>query len=179
MRNIIWFLALFLLLIIQAGILVPLSILPINLVLVTIALAAILIDFDTGLFISLVGGTFLGFVSGAADAILLLSSVVEFLIVYFIVHEVLARDPNRLILFGSAGFGTVIYFATYLGMVSLLGILGLVHKSDLNFILSNQLPLTLMWNLVFVYPVLFYLNMVEKLIRRLSRHKNEKSFRII
>src|SRR3989344_4154415 len=102
MRNIIWFFALILLLVLQNGILVPLHIISVNLVLIVVAIATLLSEFNQGLIITLMGGLITDFMSGLPDGVMTISFLLAFLILHFILNEILAREAIHI---RRCGFG--------------------------------------------------------------------------
>ncbi len=174
-RNIIWFIALFILLLVQGGILLPLHIAPVNLILITVALATILSDFKQGFIITLLGGLLLDFVSGSVDGLITMSLVSVFLILHLILKEFLSRDPNIYILAATVAGATLLYYFAFLGVNQLFGILNLATKSDTGYLLKVQLPLAMMWNLIFSYLIFHYYILVQKLASKLP--SNEEPIR--
>jgi hypothetical protein len=171
MRNIIWFLALFFLLLVQGGILLPLHLVPVNLILVTVAMAVILSDFNQGLVITVLGGLLLDFVSGSPDGLISISLLVVFLIMRVVLNEILSREPNRFILAASVAGSTLIYFLTFLAVDRLFGFFNLTQKPEIGYLLSVQLPLTMMWNLIFAYPIFRFYSVVQNLASKLPHHE--------
>lgn len=168
MRPLIWFLSLFLLLVIQAGILVPLHLAPVNLILVMIIVAVLLASFNLGLGLALTGGLLLDFISGTPDGLTILSLLVVFLLSYFIVNSVLSRESSQIILFTSVAAATIAYFLLYILFSKLFGIFGLTSNLSVNFLLTRQLPFTLLFNLLFTYPVLQYYLWTKKCLTHLK-----------
>ena len=152
MKYFIWFLILFLLLLVQGGVLEPLRVTA-NLILIVVAISAILADFNQGLIITVMGGLLLDFLSGSPDGLASMSLICAFLFVDFLLKEILARDPNQFILASSVAVCTVIYFLGFLIFNKFFGMFGLSAVVDVRYILTYQLPLTLFWNLVFGYPI--------------------------
>ena len=144
---------------------------PVNLILIVTALAAILSDFDQGLVITLIGGLLLDFVSGQADGLVSMSLLIVFLVMHLVLSEILAREPNRFIIFASIVGSTVIYFLAFLGVDKLFQYINLAQKVDANYLLTVQLPLTLMWNLFFAYPVFRYYTWVQNLSSKLPTNE--------
>jgi len=167
MRNIIWFVALFLLLLIQGGILLPLHIAPVNLILIMVAMAVILSDFNQGLAITLIGGLLLDFVSGSPDGLVSISLLTVFLIMRVVMNEILSREPSYYILAASVAVSTLVYFLAFLAVDRLFGIFSLTQKPEVGYILSVQLPLTIMWNLIFAYPIFLLYSFVQNLASKL------------
>lgn len=175
MRNIIWFLALTVLLFLQAGVLQPLHIAPIGLILVVVAVSALLSDFNQGLIITLLGGILMDFVSGAPDGLLSMSLLSAFLIMHLILSEILSRDPNRFILAASVVGSTIVYFVAFIVFAKLFSFFGLTDATDTGYLLTIQLPLNLMWNLIFAYPVFLFYTLIQNLVSKLP--SNEEPIR--
>jgi hypothetical protein len=166
-RNSIWFVAIFILLLIQGGILLPLHIAPVNLVLILVALSTILSDFRQGLILTLLGGLLLDFVSGSADGLITMSLLVVFLILHLLLREFLSRDANRFILLASVASATIFYYFAFLGVNQLFSFVQLADKMDVRYLLSVQLPLAVMWNLIFTYPLFYYYLMTQNLASKI------------
>jgi len=171
MRNVIRFIALFLLLLIQGGILLPLHIGPISLILVIVAIAVILSDFNQGLVITLIGGLLLDFVSGSPDGLVSIALLAVFLIMHVVLNEILSREPNSYILAASVAASTVLYFIVFLVVDRLFGFLSLTQRPDIGYMLSVQLPLSLMWNLIFAYPIYKFYSLTQNLASQLPQHE--------
>lgn len=166
MRNFLWLIAIFFLVVVQIGILQPLGIAAVSLMLILVIFSVILSDFNQGLFITLASGVMTDFISGLPDGLLTLSLLAVFLSLHFIQHKILAREINRIMLFASVGFGTIIYFAAFLIFGGLSYFFRLMPKPDLSFIILRNLPLALILNLVFAFPMfVYYLYLQKWLIR--------------
>jgi hypothetical protein len=152
MKYIIWFLSLFFLLVIQAGVLVPLHVPAVNLILVMVVAATLLSEFEFALGLTLTGGLLLDFVSGTPDGILTASTLIVFLLLYFIVNSIIAREPNQIILFSSVAATTIGYFL----------IVELFYHTGYKFVLTRQLPWALLFNLLLTYPVFMYYLLIQK-----------------
>ncbi len=174
-RNIIWFIALFLLLLIQGGILLPLHISPVNLILVVVALSTILSDFKQGFIITLFGGLMLDFISGSPDGLITMSMIIVFLVLHLILREFLSREPNRFILAATVVVATIFYYLAFLVTDRLFVIVHLAEKADVGYLLTVQLPLSMMWNLIFAYPIFLYYSLIQNLASKLP--KNEEPIR--
>ena len=162
-RYFIWFLSLFLLLVVQAGVLVPLHLAPVNLILIMVVVAVILSDFDFGLILAILGGLLLDFVSGSSDGLATMSLLGAFLVLFFVVNTVLSREVSQIILFTSVIASTVSYFIFFLLFNQLFRIFGLSANLSVNYILTTELPLTLLFNIIFTYPVFQYYLWLQKL----------------
>jgi hypothetical protein len=168
-RNTIWFLALFILLLIQGGILLPMHIAPAHLILIVVALATILSEFKQGMIITLLGGLLLDFVSGSPDGLITMSVLTVFLMLHLVLREFLSREPNRFILAATIAGGTLIYYFGFIVLSKFFGILHLAEKSDVRYLLSVQLPLAMMWNLIFAYPIFKYYLLTQSLASRVKQ----------
>ncbi len=167
-RNIIWFFALFLLLLIEAGVLLPFHMAPIGLILIVIALATILSDFMQGLVITFMGGILLDLVSGVPDGLMSISLLIVFLTMQFILKEFLSKEPNFLILASIILGSTVIYYLAFYLTNNLFIVLHLSKDLDFNYLILNQLPQALIWNFVLSYPVFRYYLFVQNLVSKLK-----------
>ena len=148
------------LLALQTGVLLPLHLIWVNLSLILVVVATLTTDFDTGLGIAAISGVLLDLISGSRDGTITLSMLVIFLLLYWILHSVVSREPNQLTLLVSVAGATCAYFLLYLVFNGVSG---------LEYFLGAQMLLTIILNVVFTYPVLQYYLMIEKLI------PNEKS----
>ncbi len=171
MRNIIWFLVILFLILVQAGIFLPLHIAPVNLILILIVVSAILSDFTQGLAITLMGGVLLDFISGTPDGLISMSLVLTYLIVGFVLNEILSREANRLIIFASVAFGNIVYFLVFVSLTWLFRFFHLTNTVDTKYLLSVQLPLALMWNTIFAYPIFIFYSWVQNLSQKLPSHE--------
>ncbi len=159
MKPFLWFLAILLLIIIQAGILIPLNLTAANLVLIFLVSAVLLSDFDQALALTLVSGLLLDFLSGLPDGVIMISLFAIFLILYFVVNTVLEREPNQIVLFTSVAAATIGF---YLLIFVLRGL------RDPAFLLLNQLPKALVLNLIFTFPVFRYYSKINQWLTHLK-----------
>lgn len=162
MRPFIWFFSLFLLLIVQAGILIPLHLAPVNLILIMVVSCALLTELNLSLILTLTGGLLLDFVSGTPEGLVTMSLLVVFLLLYFVLNSIIAREPNQIILFSSVAAATVAYFIVFLILNQVFGFLRLGTALDTAYILRHELPLTIFFNLMFTYPVFQYYLWIHK-----------------
>jgi hypothetical protein len=166
MRNIIWFLAIVFLLIIQAGVFLPLHITSVSLILIVTALAALLSDFDQGLIIVLLGGLTLDIISSSLDGIVSISLILVFLILHLILNEFLSREPNQLIIFATVAGATILFFGTFMIFD---------QTPDIAYQLTVKLPIALIWNIIFAYPIYLYYTWIQNLVSKLP--SNEEPIR--
>lgn len=163
MRPLIWFLSLFILLVVQAGILEPLRLSPVNLVLIMVVVVSLSADFNLGLGLTIAGGLLLDFVSGSPDGLVTMTLMAIFLILYFVVNSVLSREPNQMVLFTAVAAATISYFIFFLLFNQLLGLLNLSTSLGVGYLFTRELPLMLVFNLLLTYPVLKYYQWVQGL----------------
>jgi hypothetical protein len=171
MRNIIWFLALFILLLIQGGVLLPFHMVPVNLILIVVALTTILSDFKPGLIITLLGGLLLDFLSGSADGLITMSLLIVFLVLQLILSEFLSREPNKFILAATILGATIVYYLAFFIASKLFVVFGLADNPDARYLFTILLPLAIMWNLLFAYPVYLYYIVVQNLASKLPTNE--------
>ena len=115
------------------------------------------------------------FASGSPDGLITMSLLVVFLVMHSVLKEFLSREPNRLILVATVASATVLYYFAFLVMDQLFGIIHLAEKTNVQYLLSVQLPLSVMWNLIFSYPIFQYYFLTQNLASRLKH--NEKPIR--
>lgn len=175
MRNIIWFLALTLLLVVQAGILMPLKITPVSLILIAVTMATLLSEFNQGLIITLMGGIILDFTSGFPDGIFTISFLIVFLGMQLILNEFLTREPNRFVIGVAVAGSTLVYFLAIVIVNYVFTWFHLISQIDLQYWITVRLPLMLMWNLIFAYPIFYYYLIVQNLASKLP--SNEEPIR--
>jgi cell shape-determining protein MreD len=172
MKYLIWFFAIFVLLIFQAGVLSPLGISPVNLALVLVVMAMLCTDFDTALVITLTSGILLDLVSGNADGLNALTLFSVLLIMNLIMHSLVNREPNWPVLFSSVAGFTALFFLVFLAFNRFFAIFNLGIAIDYKTFFVKDLPLTLLFNLIFTYPVFRYFSWVEKLIPKTPHGKS-------
>ncbi|MBX4191449.1 MAG: rod shape-determining protein MreD [Candidatus Doudnabacteria bacterium] len=168
-RNIVWFMALSLLLLIQSGVLLPFHIAPAHLIMIVIALATILSEFRQGLIITLLGGLLLDFVSGSPDGVITMSLLIVFLVLHVVLREFLSREPNKYILAATIAGGTLIYYLAYIAINRLFMWIHLADKTDVRYLFSVQLPLAIMWNLIFAYPIFKFYILTQSLASKVRQ----------
>ncbi len=167
MRNIIWFLALIVLLLFQAGVLLPLRIAPINLILVVVAMATLLSEFSQGLVIAFMGGVLLDFVSGTPDGVMSMSIIIVFVVMHLILNQLLSKEPNKFILAASVAGSTIVYFLAHIILSKFFELFSFAPELDLDYLLTVSFPLSLMWNLLFAYFIFRYYYFVQNLASKL------------
>ena len=140
----------------------PFHLAPVNLVLVLIIAAVLLADFNTGLGLTLAGGLLLDFISGSPDGLVTMSLLGVFLLSYFIVNSVLSREVNQFILFTSVAGATLSYFILFLLFNRIFGFFHLDTPLGFRYIFTVELPLMLLFNIIFTYPVFQYFILVQK-----------------
>ncbi len=168
MKYLIWLFSIFFLLVIQIGALMPLQITAVNLILVFLVVAIVISDFDTSLAIALIGGVMLDLISGSADGIISMTMFSIFLIMYFILHTLLHKEPSMLILFSSVAITTIIYFFVFLGLNSIFLVFHLNHVMDYKYFFGDKLISNLFFNLLFTYPVYKYYSVVQSWVTHLK-----------
>lgn len=171
MKYIIWFISIFLLLVFQAGVLVPLHLAPVNLILVLVVTAVLLADFNLAIGLTLAGGLMLDFISGVPDGLVTMSLLLVFLFLYFVVNYVLSREASQLVLFTSVAVGTASYYLFFLAFDQIFGIFHLNAIFSVNYLLTVELPATLLFNLIFTYPIYLYFLQTQKFALKITKHE--------
>lgn len=169
MRIAIWIVAVFILLALQVGILVPLSIAPVNLVLVLLVLALLLDSPQTAVVIASTGGVMMDLLSGAGDGLFTFSLLGVTGIMYFLFEVFLNRDLNNWIVAGSIAAATCLYALVLFGVNSVFGLFG--HGAGFNFsnFITQYVVWSLLFNLLLTYPVWYYLSGVEFVINKFGK----------
>lgn len=163
MRNLIWLLALIVLLLVQQGILQPLHITSVHVVLIVTAIASLLSDFDQGLIIVLLGGLILDMLSPSLDGVVSISLVTVFLILHLILNEFLAKEPNQLILFSTVAVSTILFFAIF--MI-------LDQTVDAGYQLRVKMPMMVISNLIITYPIFKFYTWIQNLVSKLPSNES-------
>jgi hypothetical protein len=173
MRTVIWIIAVFVLLALQAGILGNLHFLP--------AVPGLLVIFcavamareawpDTAIVVA-VSGIMLDFVSGLPDGILLIALGLASGFGYVLLHWWLARDYNNWILLVAAGAVTIVNFLATLGVAKLFSLAGLGGGLDYGYLLGHELVWAVVLNLLLAFPVYLYYVGTRKIINQFARNQ--------
>ena len=169
MRVLIWTLAVFLLLALQSGVLLPLSIAPVNLILILLVLALLLDSPQTAATIAVAGGLMLDFLSGTGDGLITLSLLLTFSTMYFLFEAFLNRELNNWIVAVSIVGATWIFAFLMLLSNWIFNWFGQGSAVDWKSFAWEHLILSLVFNLLLTYPVWKYLSFVESLLQKLTR----------
>ena len=169
-RNIIWLIGILGLLILQTAVLLPLGVGPVNLLLVLVVVSLLFAGFDFGLGLAVGAGVILDFLSGAPDGIFALTFVVVFLLLYFIINNVLSREPNLLILFSSVAASTISYFIFLMIFNQLFKVVHLGSEINWRAVVLSDLPWSLFFNLLATYPVSRYYLAFENFNQRFIKN---------
>ena len=163
MKILYYFVAIFLLLVFQQGVLVPLRIMPVNLLLVFSVAAMLVADFDTALGVAVTCGVLLDLTSGTPDGVIALSLLSAVLILHFILESWVSREANQPVLFSAAAGTTVAYFLLFLIFNRFFTIFNLGQDLQLSDYFLRALPLSLLFNLIFTYPVFLFFSYVQSI----------------
>ncbi len=169
MRYIIWTIAIFTLLILQGGIFLSFNMELISLPLLIVIISLLFSDFDFALFLAFISGLMLDFLSGSSGVVLT-AFVCTFLIMYFVINNVLDREPNLMILFSAVAAGTAAYFSVYLGVNQVLGIFQGTVPVNYKIFFLQDLPKALILNLIFTYPIFQFYTFVEYINQRFTKY---------
>jgi hypothetical protein len=113
--------------------------------------------------LSLLGGVMRDFASTTPDGLMTLSLFGTFLILYFIFHSLLSREPNQITLFTSVAGATLLNLILVFAFNRLFAVFGLgTPLEPMNF-LKQQVLFNLIFNLIFTYPVFQYYLWTQKL----------------
>jgi hypothetical protein len=172
-KYFIGLLAIALLLVIQAGIFLPLHLERVNLLLVLLVVVLLFADFEFALSIATTCGILLDFFSGGPDGVISFAFISIFLILYFLINSVLAREATLPILFASVAAATIGYYVLLFIYNQIFTTFGLGQVININSLFIKDLPLSLVLNLVMTYPVLKFYGWVEKINQKIGKNEPE------
>ena len=158
---------LFLLLIIQEGVLNRLNISPVNLILIFLIIVGILNSLRFALALGLVGGLMLDFTSPFPDGLIIVCCLIVILLLDFVINKILAREPSYLIYFGSVLGGTIVFFVSLVIVNKIFIIFKINSLLNYDYILFHASWIGLILNLIFTYPVLRLYLFMENLNQKL------------
>jgi hypothetical protein len=162
MKILIWIAAIFILLVLQAGVLVPLHLGTANLILVLMVLVFLSEGWDTALMVGLIGGLMLDGLSGNATGMITMSLLLVLIVMHLMFEAFLTSESGWLITFVSVAGLTWIFGLLLLGFNWLFNLFHVGVALNLKSFLFNQFIVSLILNLVFTYPVAKYLQLVNK-----------------
>lgn len=169
MRIAILIVAVFILLALQAGVLVPLGIVSANLVLILLVLALLLDSPQTAVTIAASGGVMLDFLSGTGDGLFTLSMLGVMGVMYFLFEVFLNRDLNNWIVAGSIAAATWLFAFILFGANWLFNWFSQGAGVNVSSFVTHYLAWSLLFNLLLTYPIWYYLTGIEFVIKKLSR----------
>ncbi len=172
MKWLIWFLAVFVLLIISSGVFSQLHFLAIipGLILIFGAVAISLEDGPELFFILLTSGILMDFVSGLPDGIMLLSLMFSAFCIYALVSWFISKEFNIGILFLSSGLMTLLFFVAVLGFGKIFDLLGFEVNLEYSYLLTHTFVWYFGLNLLLTYPIYVYYLAIKQL-----QHKTQKT----
>lgn len=169
MKHVIATLSLFLLLVVQTGILAQLGLGAVgNLMLLFTLMAVVSSDVQEGLITAIIAGVMLDLASGSRDGTLLICFLACFGFTYAYIYKFVPRDTNRLILLSCVAINTVLFAIVFVFVNKFLVVLGLDTLVDWKFVLGKKLIIDLVINVIFAYPIFVYFSYIKKLERRFS-----------
>jgi hypothetical protein len=172
MRTFLWTISIFILLVLQAGILGNLNFLPIVPALLVVLCAVSMTKEtwpDTAIIV-IASGIMLDFVSGLPDGILLISLGLSAGFVHVLLYWWLTKDYNNWILFVAAGTMTIANFLFALGLAKAFALIRIGGDLDYGYLLSHKLPWELLLNLLLAFPVYLYYVGTRKIINKFARN---------
>ncbi len=175
MKYLLYFLAIFFLFILEAGVFSQFYFLPVIPPLV-IVFSALLIPLDgrqLSIFSIIASGVLLDFLSSQPDGILLLSLVIACLVNYVLINWWLVRDYNIGILFISTAATILVYFVSVLILAKLFTVIGIGRDIEYGYLLTHGLVWSLLLGLVFTYPVYYYYLLLQKITQKNWVRKNK------
>jgi hypothetical protein len=165
----LYILVLFLLLVIQAGLVAELGLGMVgNLLLLFTIVAVVLTDVEESLAIALLSGFMLDLVSGPRDGTFMICFVACFGFTYFFIYKFVPREPDRIILFSCIVLNTILFAICFVVVNKLFVLIHLDTAFDWHHVLGKKLLLDLGMNTILAYPVYLVYLLVQKVIRRLE-----------
>src|SRR5690348_8747978 len=116
MKTFIWILIIFLAVLLQASLLGPLHIWPLNLVLLLIVSSIMFGTLNHTLLLAVDGGLMIDFVTAVPDGFFALIYLATALTAYFFFNQLLSRHPSRLVMLGSVLFASLIFNLWFLAI---------------------------------------------------------------
>jgi len=174
MKYLIWIIAIFLLLVVQAGVLVPLHLGAGNLVLVLMILAFLAEDWDTALMIGLIGGVMLDLLSGSTFGMMTMSLLTVLILANLAFEAFLTRE-TWLVTYTAVG---AMSWTFVLILLAFNWIFNLFHGGvavNLRSFFFDYGVIGLIVNLVAVYPILKYLELIKLVQGQKNKPTHEQS----
>ncbi len=161
MKNFLWVLIIFGLIVLQAALLRPLHMTTVNLSLLLIVASIMFATLNQTLLLAVAAGIMIDFVSAAPDGFFSLIFLGTALTAYFLFNQLLSRHPSRLVMFGSVVFASILFNLWFLAINSLFGVFNLSLPIIFNDFLMRQVLLALLFNLLFAYPIFQFYSYVQ------------------
>ena len=168
MKWLIWAIAIFILMVLNAGIFSQFYFLPFlpGLLVVFIAILLMLEDKREWLVLTVISGVLMDFASGLPDGVLLSSLIAAGGAVYFLTSRLVNREYGWVILFATSAVMSLLYFVFSLAVAKLFDLFGLETNIDYAYFFAHKILWYIVINLVLTYPVYLYYLLVKKLIVR-------------
>lgn len=165
MKYLLLIVAIFLLLVLQAG-LVNQFIVGGDLLLI-FAVVSLILHYDRdSWFIFIVSGLLMDFTSGTIDGSMIICMLAVFAGIYVFLNKFVTREPNRLVLFSSVGFATVIFSMVLVLVNKFFVLIGIDRPLDYQYILGKKLLIDILVNAALCYPVLVYVGGLKKIQKK-------------
>ncbi|MBI2607729.1 MAG: hypothetical protein HYW51_02805 [Candidatus Doudnabacteria bacterium] len=166
MRWLIIFLALFLLIILQAAfnsLLVTFG--SVNLLLIFATLTAIF-GGEKELGVTLIiSALMLDFASGLPDGLLAISLILSIVMVRLSVAWFFSTENDFKIMLGSVGAATIVFVVLTWLVNQIFQIFHLAYEFQLGFLLGKKVWADMLLNLLFTYPIMYYYFFLQKVIK--------------
>jgi hypothetical protein len=163
MKYFLFGLTIFLLLLLQGGIINHLGLGAVGQILVVFTTIVVLMgQINEAWFTVLFSGLMLDFMSGTVDGTMVLCMLAVFFGTYVFVTKFISRELNQLTLIISIVGSTVVYSLALVIVNLLFSKLNIDQRLDYDFILGRKLLFDLITNLIFAYPILSLFNQLQR-----------------
>jgi hypothetical protein len=169
MKYFLYIVGILVLLVFQAGVLVPIGIRDAgNLVLVFTILAVIHEEFTFSLIAALITGLVLDFVSGTIDGTMIICTLAVLGFTNLLIYRFIPKEQTWLILLIIISANTILFSLVLVAFGNIFAKLNLNSALDISYLLVSKLAMDLLINLVFTYPIYWFYRFILKTERLLS-----------
>lgn len=169
MKYVILVVALFILLVIQTGLLPQVGLDGIgNLILLFVIVTILFSEIHDWLPVAIIAGLALDLASSSIAGTATLAMIITGFAIFGLINKVMAREANQLILLICASLGTIIFSISFLLINKLLNVLGTGAAISFEFVLGRKLLFDLIFNLVLIIPIFYYYQLTQKIYKRIN-----------
>ena len=162
MRYLTLLVAIFFLLVLQAGVLAEFGLSNLgNLVLLFVVISIMSGDLKEGLFVALLAGIMLDFISGTVDGTLILVLITIFGFTRVFITKFIPKESSPIVLLSSIALNTVLFALSFLIINKFFTLIKIDSAADWKFVLGMKLVWDLLINLIFAYPIFWFYNLLS------------------